>query len=215
MSEIAQIAHVLIFGIPIDVRLSANAYVNPIVALVAPALGGLVARHHGMVAAADEDLERGRPDRGQRAARRPAVGARQRRGERADHDLQRLRRLGRPRSRLHPDRRRRGVADRAVPQSAPQRSAADRRLRRGGGDRGRLRRADHRRVLCLRADRRRLCGGERGADPRRFARGRADRAISRRRAVFAGDCPCRQRRPRAISGADRPCADRRASSASW
>jgi chloride channel protein, CIC family len=41
MSEIAQIAHVLIFGIPIDVRLSANAYVNPIVALVAPALGGL------------------------------------------------------------------------------------------------------------------------------------------------------------------------------
>ena len=41
MSEIAQIAHVLIYGIPIDVRLSANAYVNPIVALVAPALGGL------------------------------------------------------------------------------------------------------------------------------------------------------------------------------
>ena len=33
MSQIAQIAHVLIFGIPIDVRLSANAYVNPIVAL--------------------------------------------------------------------------------------------------------------------------------------------------------------------------------------
>jgi CIC family chloride channel protein len=41
MSEIAQIAHVLIFGIPIDVRLSANAYINPIVAFVAPALGGL------------------------------------------------------------------------------------------------------------------------------------------------------------------------------
>src|SRR5246500_3079097 len=41
MSEIAQIAHVLIFGIPIDVRLSANAYVNPIVAFAAPALGGL------------------------------------------------------------------------------------------------------------------------------------------------------------------------------
>ena len=28
MSEIAQVAHVLIYGIPIDVRLSANAYVN-------------------------------------------------------------------------------------------------------------------------------------------------------------------------------------------
>lgn len=41
MSEIAQIAHVLIFGIPIDVRLSANATVNPAVALIAPALGGL------------------------------------------------------------------------------------------------------------------------------------------------------------------------------
>src|ERR1043166_5805457 len=41
MSEIAQIAHVLIFGIPIDVRLSANATVNPAIALVAPALGGL------------------------------------------------------------------------------------------------------------------------------------------------------------------------------
>jgi chloride channel protein, CIC family len=39
MSEIAQIAHVLIFGIPIDVRLSANAYVNPVVALIAPAAG--------------------------------------------------------------------------------------------------------------------------------------------------------------------------------
>ncbi|MGH6742196.1 MAG: chloride channel protein, partial [Bradyrhizobium sp.] len=41
MSEIAQIAHVLIYGIRIDVRLSANDYVNPIVALIAPALGGL------------------------------------------------------------------------------------------------------------------------------------------------------------------------------
>ena len=42
MSEIAQIAHVLIFGIPIDVRLSANASVNPVIALVAPAAGGLL-----------------------------------------------------------------------------------------------------------------------------------------------------------------------------
>ncbi|WP_371930071.1 chloride channel protein [Bradyrhizobium sp. CCGUVB1N3] len=41
MAEIAQIAHVLIFGIPVDVRLSANAYVSPWAALVAPALGGL------------------------------------------------------------------------------------------------------------------------------------------------------------------------------
>src|ERR1700748_1403694 len=41
MSDAAQIAHVLIYGIPIDVRLSANAYVKPIVAFAAPALGGL------------------------------------------------------------------------------------------------------------------------------------------------------------------------------
>jgi CIC family chloride channel protein len=42
MSEIAQIAHVLIFGIPIDVRLSANTVINPWAALIAPAGGGLV-----------------------------------------------------------------------------------------------------------------------------------------------------------------------------
>jgi CIC family chloride channel protein len=41
MSEIAQIAHVLIYGIPIDVRLSANAFVDPVTALLAPACGGL------------------------------------------------------------------------------------------------------------------------------------------------------------------------------
>jgi CIC family chloride channel protein len=41
MAEMAQIAHVLIYGIPIDVRLSANAYVNPVIALIAPACGGL------------------------------------------------------------------------------------------------------------------------------------------------------------------------------
>lgn len=41
MSLIAQFAHVFIYGIPIDVRLSANAWINPITALIAPALGGL------------------------------------------------------------------------------------------------------------------------------------------------------------------------------
>ena len=38
---VAQMTYVRIFGIPSDVRVSANATVNPIVALVAPALGGL------------------------------------------------------------------------------------------------------------------------------------------------------------------------------
>ena len=41
MAEIAQIAHVVIYGIPIDVRLSANTRVSPWAALLAPALGGL------------------------------------------------------------------------------------------------------------------------------------------------------------------------------
>jgi chloride channel protein, CIC family len=42
MSEIAQISHVLIYGIPIDVRLSATDVVNPWAALLAPTMGGLV-----------------------------------------------------------------------------------------------------------------------------------------------------------------------------
>jgi len=41
MSEIAQVMHMQIYGIPIDVRLSAKDYVNPVIALVAPATGGL------------------------------------------------------------------------------------------------------------------------------------------------------------------------------
>src|SRR3954451_3438397 len=41
MAEIAQIAHMVIYGIPIDVRLSANTSVSPWAALIAPALGGL------------------------------------------------------------------------------------------------------------------------------------------------------------------------------
>lgn len=42
MSEIAQIAHVLIYGIPIDVRLSAHEIVNPWAAIIAPTAGGLL-----------------------------------------------------------------------------------------------------------------------------------------------------------------------------
>lgn len=38
MAEIAQIAHVVIYGIPIDVRLSAHTYINPWAALIAPRL---------------------------------------------------------------------------------------------------------------------------------------------------------------------------------
>jgi chloride channel protein, CIC family len=41
MSQIAQLMHMQIYGIPIDVRLSAKDYVNPVIALAAPATGGL------------------------------------------------------------------------------------------------------------------------------------------------------------------------------
>jgi chloride channel protein, CIC family len=42
MTYIAQLAHVWIYGIEIDVRLSAHDAVNPVVALIAPAAGGLL-----------------------------------------------------------------------------------------------------------------------------------------------------------------------------
>jgi CIC family chloride channel protein len=42
MSEAAQLAHVFIYGIRVDVRLSANDSIAPLVAMTAPALGGLI-----------------------------------------------------------------------------------------------------------------------------------------------------------------------------
>src|SRR5437868_657467 len=42
MSHLAQLAHVLIFGIPIDAKLSGNAAISPAAALIAPAAGGLL-----------------------------------------------------------------------------------------------------------------------------------------------------------------------------
>jgi len=42
MFQIAHLAHVLIYGIPIDVRLSANSWVNPVIAFIAPTTGGLL-----------------------------------------------------------------------------------------------------------------------------------------------------------------------------
>jgi CIC family chloride channel protein len=63
MSEIAQIAHVLIFGIPIDVRLSASDVVNPWAAFLAPMTGGLLLgimewwRRHWKIASAVDPIE--------------------------------------------------------------------------------------------------------------------------------------------------------------
>ena len=44
MTYVAQLAHVWIYGIEIDVRLSAHDAVNPVAALIAPAAGGLLLR---------------------------------------------------------------------------------------------------------------------------------------------------------------------------
>lgn len=41
MTQIAQIAHTVIYGIPLDARLSATAHINPVTALAALTLGGL------------------------------------------------------------------------------------------------------------------------------------------------------------------------------
>ncbi|MGH6779767.1 MAG: chloride channel protein, partial [Bradyrhizobium sp.] len=42
MSQTAELAHVLFYGIPIDVRLSATDYVSPVAAMIVPASGGLL-----------------------------------------------------------------------------------------------------------------------------------------------------------------------------
>ncbi|MBY0381354.1 MAG: chloride channel protein [Xanthobacteraceae bacterium] len=42
MSAVAQLAHVVIYGIAIDIRLSASDVVHPVVAILAPAAGGLI-----------------------------------------------------------------------------------------------------------------------------------------------------------------------------
>ncbi len=114
----------------------------------------------------------GRPDRGQRAARRPHVDPRQRSGRGADADLQRLRRVGRAGGRLYPDRCRHRLAARHRVPPAARRPAHAGRLRRGRRHRGRLRRAADRRVLRLRADHRHLYGRRAGAGADRLGRRR-------------------------------------------
>ena len=99
---------------------------------------------------------RGRPDRGQCAAWRPHVAARQPDRGGADRVVERGRRLGRPGSRLYPARQRHRLQDRPGLSPAPLRHARAGRLRRRRGHRRRLRRALGRRFLRLRADHRQL-----------------------------------------------------------
>ncbi len=129
---------------------------------------------------------RSRPDRGQCAARRPHVDARQPDRGGPDRVVERRRRLGRAGGRLHPARQRHRLQDRAGVPPAPQRYAHSGRMRRGRRHRRRLRRAAGRRLLWLRADHRHLLDRQPGAGRHGFA-GR----LSHRAGLCAG--PARHR----------------------
>ena len=142
----------------------------------------------------------GRPDRGQCPARRAHVADRQPHRRAADGLVERRRRLGRARGRLHPAGERVRLLDRPGLSPAAPRPARAGRMRRGRRDRRRVRRAARRRVLCLRAR------------DRRAIRSRASRrsALPRWSAIWSPTCSIRAslgigtlyvvaRRPAAIS----------------
>ena len=146
---------------------------------------------------------RDRPDRGKRALRRQALpqGQPDRRG--ADDLVQRRRRLGRARGRLHADRLGARVPARPLVPAAAQRPAVAGGLRRRRRHRGRVQRAADGRLLCLRAGDRHLLARDPGAggdvgDLRRFGRARAGR---RHRVRHPGALLDRGDRLRAHSGA--------------
>ena len=156
MTVIVNTAHMLIYGIPFDVRLSAAERVSPIAAFAAPMLARAGARFIDLVACAQQAAVR-RSIRS-RPMRCAAAGCRSRKAccvAAQTVTLERLRRVGRTGGGLCADRRRRRLQARREPQSAPAGSAHAGRLRRGRGDRGGLRRAADGRLLRLRADHRR------------------------------------------------------------
>ena len=75
MTTLVNVAHMLIYGIPFDVRLSAAERVAPLAAFGAPMLGGLAARRDRPLARSQEGAARGRSRRGQRLARRAHVAS--------------------------------------------------------------------------------------------------------------------------------------------
>ena len=129
---------------------------------------------------------RDRSDRGQRAAWRADVVSRQRDRRVADDLVQRRRRIGRARSRLHPARQRPCRLTGAWISPAPRRPARHGRLRGRGGDRGCVRCAAGRRLLRLRTGDRRIYAGQPDAGRRRrrrrlFRHPRLFRAVARHR----------------------------------
>ena len=109
MTSIVNFAHMLIYGIPFDVRLSAAERVPPIAAFVAPMLSGLALgsidawRARKKLPPAVDPVEAN----ALRGGRMSLADSAPRR--RADGGVQRLRRVGRPGGRLRADRRRRRV----------------------------------------------------------------------------------------------------------
>ena len=197
MTELVDVAHVVIYGIPFDVRLSAAARVSPVAAFAALPLGGLAVglidhwRRARKLPRAVDPIEanalRGGPHVDRRKPGRVC----------ANGDLQRQRRFGRARIRLRADRRRHRFASRAGAASAPSGPAPPGRLRRRRRDRSGVRRAAHRRLLRVGADHRRVFARQRRSDLRRRAggdldhQGAARRALRHRRAAGRGADPRR------------------------
>ena len=111
---------------------------------------------------------RGRPDRGQCAAWRPHVDARQPDRGGADRVVERRRRFRRAGGGLYPVGERHRLQDRPGLPAAPVRHAHSGGRGLGRGHRRRLRRAARRRLLRLRADHRQLHGQFAGAGGRRL-----------------------------------------------
>ena len=103
MSRATQLVHELLFAIARG-RASRPAPASALARPPVPVVGGLLLG--GVMVASGRYRSRagGRPDRGQRALWRPHVAARQPGRRARDADLERRRRLGRARGRLHPGR---------------------------------------------------------------------------------------------------------------
>ena len=105
MGQITQIMHVILFGFPIDERLSAQAGTRVVAGRSGDHGGRCRTVAFGLVGRQPVPRPHGRCDRGQCVAWRPAVAGRFPLYHRADADLERLRHVGRSRSGLYADLR--------------------------------------------------------------------------------------------------------------
>ena len=179
MGMSVEFLHELFFNLEHGERLSARLTLNPYLAV-----GGAARRRHGHGRGQrdHQSLAAGagnRSDRSQCAARRPDVAARQHHRCGADGVVERGRRIGRPRGRLHAVRQRHRLAHGQCVSAAPRRPAHPGRLRRRRRHCRRVRRAARRRLLRLRADHRQLFAERSGAGRHRVADGLSRRATAR------------------------------------